>query len=273
MDNYRGQHNTKKYKAELVDLLRRIGVVLSRNKISYFGVFGTCLGAAREGGIIPWDDDVDIAIHRRDFIHAKDILDESDQEVYVEHMGFRRARIFNRIMEADSIERKRAYVDLYVIDNVPENYIRYKWDVLWYVGLSRILARRKKSLANTHPWLHFAADFITFPFRVLPSKWVEKVAEWFYVFSKKSLLVKLSFDANRKRYEANWFQDSVQVPFDDISIPIPKEYDPYLTKCYGNWRVPPEEKDRYSHAFDRSGANWSVPLPDDDARRLINIGK
>ena len=57
----------------LYKLLHEIDRVCVENKIHYFLVFGGLLGYYRVGDIIPWDDDVDIAMPRRDFERFKKI--------------------------------------------------------------------------------------------------------------------------------------------------------------------------------------------------------
>lgn len=269
MNNDEISNNREVYKNALLDLLRRTDKVLTQNGIRYFGVFGTCLGAVRERGLIPWDDDIDIAVYRCDFENAVARLASSEAQIYVTEKGFRSARIFNRISAEDVIEKQRAYIDLYVIDYAPRNNIVYKWDVLWYVGLSRIIARRNGKIGNLHPIQYFFADAVAFPFRLLPSNIIERVASRFYIRTRPSSLIKLSYDANRKRYPAIYFSKSIRVSFEDLEMPVPAQYDEYLTLSYGDWRTPPQEKDRYSHAFDRTGTKWTVALPTIDDRPML----
>ena len=231
MDNCVEKHDGRKYKDELIDLMRRIDQALCGGGIEYFGVFGTCLGAVREKNIIPWDDDIDIAVRRPDFRNAVALLSKSTEELYVCEEGFRRGRIFNRVSESDLLEKKRAYVDLYVIDYAPESRVHFMWNVLWYVGLSRIIWRRKGRLPQVHPCLYAIADFVALPFRVFSSKTLQRLAEWFYVYKKKTSVIKLSFDANRKRYPACIFEQSIRAQFGNITIMIPKGYDRYLEQC------------------------------------------
>ena len=50
-----------------LELLRGLTARLADQSVDYALAFGTCLGAVRHGGFIPWDDDVDIAVPGGDF--------------------------------------------------------------------------------------------------------------------------------------------------------------------------------------------------------------
>ena len=49
--------------SELYDLAYNMHLVFERHKLSYFLAFGSAVGAIRHGGIIPWDDDLDVIIN------------------------------------------------------------------------------------------------------------------------------------------------------------------------------------------------------------------
>ena len=51
----------------LLEMLKDIDIVCKRHRISYQLFAGTALGAVRHHGFIPWDDDVDIMMPRRDY--------------------------------------------------------------------------------------------------------------------------------------------------------------------------------------------------------------
>ncbi len=269
------RHDRNVYKDELMDLLRRVDMVFRQNGITYFAVYGTCLGAVREHGIIPWDDDVDIAVWREDFRRALQVLNESDMQIFagdretIPGCPFRCGRIFNRINNDARLERKRAYLDLHVIDYAPKSKLMFLWDVLWYVGVSRIVERRLKRTSNFHAVLYFIADICAFPFRVCPSQMLNGIADWIYQRKKPSPFVKLTFDGNRKRYTAAAFSRAQDSPFDKLVIPVPCGYDEYLTKCYGDWRTPPNMGERKSHAYDSSGDVWTVQYPNIEDRSLV----
>lgn len=65
-----------------LDLLRVFKDICEKNKLRYFIVHGTLLGAARHKGFIPWDDDVDIAMPRVDYEELKRIAKDSFVEPY-----------------------------------------------------------------------------------------------------------------------------------------------------------------------------------------------
>lgn len=71
--------NTKKvYDAILIRILRKIKDICDENGIKWFLAYGSCIGAVRHKGIIPWDDDIDICMPRPDFERFCDICGHKD---------------------------------------------------------------------------------------------------------------------------------------------------------------------------------------------------
>jgi phosphorylcholine metabolism protein LicD len=91
---------TKKQKVE-IQALKEIITLFEENGILYWIDFGTCLGAYRYGGIIPWDWDIDIAILQDDHENVKRILATLDKEKY-------------KIQDWSSYTRPQSLLKLYV---------------------------------------------------------------------------------------------------------------------------------------------------------------
>lgn len=65
------------------EALREIVAILKSRNIPFWVDCGTCLGAYRYGGVIPWDWDLDIAVLEPDFENVKHALNALDREKYV----------------------------------------------------------------------------------------------------------------------------------------------------------------------------------------------
>jgi phosphorylcholine metabolism protein LicD len=77
----RPSHLSKKQQIE-IEALREVIALFEANNILYWIDCGTCLGAYRYGGIIPWDWDIDIAILLPDHENVKRLLSQLDQKKY-----------------------------------------------------------------------------------------------------------------------------------------------------------------------------------------------
>lgn len=64
--NYNNEE-LKKLQVLEKNMLKDIIEFCKKNKIEYFIIGGTALGAVRHKGFIPWDDDIDIGMPRKDY--------------------------------------------------------------------------------------------------------------------------------------------------------------------------------------------------------------
>ncbi len=144
---------TKQVQARLLEILKVIDTVCREHHLTYYLLAGTMLGAVRHGGFIPWDDDADIGMPRKDYdtlvAHADEWLPQGYEMVsggktegYPYH--------FARIQDANSTYMMhRAYnfvgglpVDVFPLDGMvgPSlkrswHYFRYRkwWKMLYFL--------------------------------------------------------------------------------------------------------------------------------------------
>ena len=66
-----------------LDLLSELDRVCKKYDIKYYAAFGTLLGAVRNKGFIPWDDDIDVCMLRDDYARLKEVAkDEFSGKYY-----------------------------------------------------------------------------------------------------------------------------------------------------------------------------------------------
>ena len=65
------------------EALQAIGALLTEARIPWWLDCGSCLGAYRYGGVIPWDEDIDIAVFQPDFDNIRRILNQLDPKRYM----------------------------------------------------------------------------------------------------------------------------------------------------------------------------------------------
>ncbi len=100
------------------ELLSEVTKILTNNKIPHWADCGTCLGAYRYGGAIPWDNDVDLGILAPDFDNVIHALNALDKKKY--HVQDWSNRCLPKTYIRVYIRENRNYLDIYHFAINPE---------------------------------------------------------------------------------------------------------------------------------------------------------
>lgn len=130
----------------ILEILLVLDKVCKEHNLRYYLWAGTMLGAVRHKGFIPWDDDLDIAMPRKDYDllmeNAKEWMPEPFEVVSYETDAENYPLPFAKIQDGSTtlIERMHLsylggiYLDVFPLDGMPSSklkqrlhFIRYQW--------------------------------------------------------------------------------------------------------------------------------------------------
>lgn len=245
-----------------LDILLEFDRICKANDIHYNLYFGTMLGAVRHQGFIPWDDDIDVAMTRENYnkflsIDKNKIRKEYFIQSYeTDHDFF---RPFTRLRKNNTIYKQRHYknldihhgvfIDIFPLDNVykskKKEYFRYQY--LYFLRRLNIIK-------------HFGIKKNSNKIKKIAQKIIDKVLPNYEfnqyitnVMTKRnskntSYLNHLTNEVNIDRFDVYLikkadFLDSILIEFEGHEFPIPRNYNKYLTKLYGDYmKLPPKEE-------------------------------
>ena len=250
-----------------LDILKEFIKVCEKHNLRYFLVCGSCLGAARHKGFIPWDDDVDVGMPREDFDKFIELSKEFEGTKYFlqtwktdPHYLYNFAKI--RDSSTTYIENlypchrmnHGVWMDIFPFDGFSykkdDNPKKFKPRIIhiWFqVYCSYFSQLRRKVRKRT--WLKDILlniwGFLWWPLDIAHFR--RKYTDWIVhriPFAKSALAGNLfGTSPKREAMPREWFEEYTELPFEDIKVRVPKEYDKYLTTLYHDWRAfPPEDK-------------------------------
>lgn len=149
------QEDERVAKAQLVmlDILKVIHELCEKHQIQYTLIAGTLLGAVRHKGFIPWDDDCDIAMLRKDYerflaIAEKELpkgyflqTKKTDPKFFLNFAKIRKDG--TKIIEFRETGNEEYHHGIYV-DIFPFDYYKYEWFIDWMHWTQTVRDRRLK---------------------------------------------------------------------------------------------------------------------------------
>lgn len=246
----------RKWQLKLLEILVYFRDFCEDHHIKFFLSGGTCLGAIRHKGFIPWDDDVDVVLLREDYEKLISIWnEEADTSRFVcsvsnskQSSRFPMATIrsvnttciYDHSVDDDLCQGLK--IDVEFLDVVPHNRISRKIHDLCEGLLGLFRTQRIPKRMSTLRTLSSKILFFIFPTNIL--KW--KVSVWCEKYVRRFNPPK---EGDYVRYllchthPINLFSERVWVDFEGYKMPLVGGYDTLLKNVYGDYmQLPPENQ-------------------------------
>lgn len=242
----------RNHQLRMLEMLKYIDKKCRAHNIKYWLSSGTCLGAVRHEGFIPWDDDMDIEMLKSDYPRFKQMMEEdsninivfqthdSDSEYFA---PYGKIRDLSSIIEENNCHDKYykyrgVYIDVFVIEP----------------SVSRIITQVSSGLQNR----------LQYPLAKIQNHTLRKIASnSMYILLSKfiypvlSLITSHSSSCQRLRHihgsgsvNPRYYEDLfplVYIPFEGYTLPVPNNYHHYLLTIYGDYMKIPELSNIKTH--------------------------
>ncbi len=264
--DYKISAKTKRIWAVELDLLNELIRVCQKHDIKMCVSCGTLLGAIRHKGMIPWDDDLDVSLIRSEYEKLCAVAPKEFkhpyffQNVYTDPQylfGYSRLRnslTTGLILDNNSINYNNGiYIDVFVMDGYVDDLSLLKkqqrrMDCLRALGniyknnfnpKYPVKAAVKKMLAPILKYTLF--KFLTFD--KIVDMYIKNQQRYNHFTDRVGII-----DGPLYGVRKNWcmkedLEKIIYVPFENIEVPVPANYDDMLRHAYGNYmEFPPVEK-------------------------------
>lgn len=262
----------KGLQSHLLKMYKDLEAVCVRHDLQIAVAFGNVLGAIRHNGWIPWDDDLDVTMPRKDYdlLLSKYIHELPDNYiVYSSHTKqgpiYRFAKVidkntvFRQIEDGDNCKHYQGvFIDIFPLDNCPTGKWNRKWRKLFLMYLmftatsvmyfensnklyKQILTSTPKGKVNYYLRQTWGAVHSLFNSKQW-YRWIDKFTDYKkdtgYVHDSRSS------ELCYKPCEKSMMFPTKDYTFaDGTVVKIPNEPVQYLELIYGDWqKLPPKDK-------------------------------
>ena len=233
----------------ILEMMIDFDAVMRKHGVDYSISDGTALGAVRHKGFIPWDDDADLSVLRKDvpkFLEAMEDLESSGKYFLQRPLSidwpyvFYKVRLNNSTAIEDKFVNTRMhqglFIDIFIADPYPNSKIRrgvhgmlmfiqhcfqticdYRMGKRWFDPILKIVGISVKVLNKM-------MDMV-----------VEKDYRWY---------CNRNTNYHRVFYRED-MDETIETEFEGHSFRMMKGYDRYLKELYGDYMTPPPEDQRY----------------------------
>ena len=236
---------------EMLTVLNAFAEICKDNDIQWWLCSGTLLGAARHGGFIPWDDDIDVSMFPKDYRKLLKVMKSLDSDEYfyqciqtdVDHIN-----VFGKFRKKKgcmlTTDPRSAYfkysgvsIDVFPIEKT-SRFADHMAKFFYHNMMHPTIYIKTPWLRHTLIRLIQAVNFgLIFPIISLIG----------LINPKKDYHCALGSGFYDQPFHAEDILPLTTIEFEGCMFPAPKDTDMYLKRLYGDWRrLPTDEQIRKS---------------------------
>lgn len=248
----------------LLDTLRSIDKCCRENNINYSIAWGTMIGAIRHKGFIPWDDDVDLMMSRKDYNKFIEVYSDPKFKIYTPSRDKNCIQLLTKVYRKDTkvifdyYKKESPYglwISIFPYDNAPDEGLR-GWErtrsfllKLYHIKITRLLDtdsifRKVSKLLLKAFVMPFSSFYLEKKIEKHLSKYNDQRTKYISIWDSDRFFI------HYKYFPSELFDEYIDVEFSESKCRIIKEYDKFLRIYYGNYmELPPESERIAKHKY------------------------
>lgn len=256
------------------EMLRVYSQLCDKYGIQYFAMYGTLLGTVRHQGTIPWDCDIDVVMYSAEYEKFLKVSRELPKQYELRTIVYgdpnltgltriikKKTRIY---VPGHETEKGEIHIDIFVFDYAKQ-YIpvvkRIVSSVAKFFQIAKLDQYEKQWLyerfASQKSKL-FAVHLGEIIRKLAGSSKLERCV-YSMLTSQVPTNELITMEEADKRFPTECFNASVLMPYEDLMISVPKEYERILSMEYGAYMEFPPEDERFTADMKKWMIDFDLP--------------
>ncbi len=249
-----------------LDIMLEFSKICKNHGLRYYLAGGTLLGAVRHQGFIPWDDDIDIKMPRKDYekfikisklelpshLYVMSPYDKKNCQYTFMKICDKRTKLVE--YSENNIKELSVYIDILPMDGYPSNrnkldkHIKklYRWNSLYhYSQINYELTGSKYNHISLFLLKNLKKIYPSLPYSIY--KRLTKIASKYDYETSEYVGLAVEGNLYKEIFNKQWLQETMYLKFEGYEFLVPNGYKNHLKIFYGDYMKLPPKENRVTH--------------------------